>query len=78
MPYISWYTYNPSLGYGIHIGSKQKIWKHLFVVEQVGYDSVQVKGTTTFDPGGAPEEYISRFSDPLSYFYFRAGFSYRL
>jgi hypothetical protein len=72
------YSYNNSLGLGVHAGARQKIVKHLSVVEQVGYLSDKLTGTTYSDTGGPPTAVSGKLSDVLSSWYVRAGLSVRL
>ena len=74
--------YNTSFGYGAHIGLKQKIGRHMFVLEQAGYQGIYVRGSV-FDGAtvGGP---VSQDSDPRtnftslrSYSYLRVGVGYR-
>lgn len=75
--------YYPSLGYGVHIGSKQKILKHLSLCEQIGYGRQYLKGIGTylFVPSADPintgvNDYVKEsFSGSSAFFYLRIGLS---
>ena len=75
-PYTN-YNYKTSLGYGVHIGSKQRIYKRLSAVEQVGYDRINAHGSYPAiayirEPRKIP---VTQF---VSVYYLCAGLSYGL
>ncbi len=75
-----WYTtyhFNPSFGYGIHIGTMHKIYKRLYGLGQLGYSQHQVKGTYDTETGGAIG-YHAPISETLNTFYLRLGLSMRM
>ena len=65
-------TYNsPFFSYGVHIGLKQKILKHLSVIEQIGYEMQTVNTTYTIKL----LHFTDQFNEASNYFYLRAGIS---
>ena len=74
-------TFKPSLGYGVHAGSKQKIYRGLSVIEQIGYGFINLKGTTIVYPDlvpyPAPPPVQVAFSQDLKYAYARIGLAYK-
>jgi hypothetical protein len=71
-------NFKTSFGYGLHIGAKQKIYKRLSVIEQVGYDLDEVKANRTSNPGGVAITVHSAYTETLHIWYLRAGLSYRI
>lgn len=77
--------YKESLGYGFHIGSRQKLFKGLSLTEELGYGKITVKGSEYFPYGNpyAQPYYIQSapttetFTGHVQYGYLRAGLSYR-
>lgn len=76
--------YNPALGYGVHVGAKQKLVKRIWLVVQLGY-VVQpftiASETVSVQP--APYAYGLSFEHHnldtgFNYLYARAGVTYRL
>ena len=74
-------TFKPSLGYGVHVGSKQKIYRGLSVIEQLGYGFINLKGTTIeypdLVPYPAPPPVQVSFSQDPRYAYARVGLAYK-
>ncbi len=73
--------YKTSYGYGLHVGSKQKIWKNLSLIEQVGYVMLPTTGTETttlYTVNPSSYNQTSSYSSTINYFYARVGLSYRL
>ena len=68
--------FNTSWGCGLHIGSKQKIWKRLSATEQAGYDIDNIRLTTKSGPYMAIDG--SSEAETLHIWYLRAGLSYRI
>jgi hypothetical protein len=71
-------NFNTSWGYGLHIGSKQRIFKGLSFVEQIGYNMDFMRFNEEWkNPFGAVGG-ESRSINATSYiWYLRAGLSYR-
>ena len=69
--------YDNSLGYGIHAGARQKIFRKLYSVEQVGYCWMALNGTVSYQPDiipyPAPTTNSYSFSETVRYSYLRAG-----
>jgi len=66
-------SYNsPFFSYGVHAGSKQKIFKHLSVIEQMGYNNQTINVVQTF----YQNNYSYPYMETLGYFYLRVGLSY--
>ena len=74
-------TYKTGYGYGAHIGSKQKIWKKLSLIEQVGFVVRPLAGSESYPVlTSAPVRYYrtTSYNETLNYLYARIGLSYRL
>ena len=82
------YTYNSTLGCGLHVGAKQKLSKHFSLVEQVGYIWEPVTGYLENLGPSQPSIYVAyntgfygieyRLPGFTEYLYARVGISYRL
>jgi len=70
-------NFNTSWGYGLHIGSKQKIFKGLSCVEQLGFDVDNETLNARYNPFGVSREYLS-VNETSNIWYLRAGLSYRI
>ena len=74
--------YNRSLGYGLHAGAQQKLYRRLYAVEQVGYNWLFLKGTVMYQqdltpyPGGQLATFVP-LSETVVYVYARVGLAYK-
>jgi len=74
-------TYKTGYGYGLHAGSKQKIWKNLSLIEQVGYVVLPLTGSEkypAYNNQWATTYPTASYKETLNYFYARIGVTYRL
>ena len=72
--------YNLAPGAGLHIGFKQRIYKHLFANAQAGYSELFLKETISnanLIVGKVVYIQTSQMQT-IDYFYFRIGISYRI
>jgi len=67
--------YDPAFAYGFHIGTKHRIYKHLYFTDQFGLCFINVKETNSPNTTGLGYEYSQ--NESFNYFYFRLGLSYR-
>lgn len=74
------FSYQPSLGVGLHVGATQKIVGRLRLIEQAGYNYISLRGNRDFEnPYGAQLNLTGRSISSSEYYpYIRAGLSYRL
>jgi hypothetical protein len=73
----SYISFNTSWGYGLHIGSRQRIFKGLSCVEQLGYDLDNVTANT--ENNLYPIAVVHQKStETLNIWYLSAGISYRI
>ncbi len=72
------YKYSPSFGYGLHAGSKQKLIGHLYLMEQLGWDSYKLQYRNTVNyPGYKPLYSTTPHTKNFSYSYLRVGLCFQ-
>jgi len=67
-------TFKPTIGFGGHIGSRQKISRHFYATEQVGIKFIRVNGAKQYE---WPSIYKSTFEGTLNTYFISAGIGYR-
>ena len=73
--------YNTAMGLGAHVGAEQRLYKQLYLTEQIGFSQMTVKGHHTVYPdfwiGAQPPGVEESFSGSVRVVYGRLGLSYR-